>query len=389
MWSGNIATHQDGRLAGGPDVPHVLDAQTASGARPTRPRPNTVVAVLAFAGIVVALMQTLVIPLDPGAAPAAGRHRRPTPPGRSPPPCWRPPSPPRSWAGSATCTASAGCCWSASACWSPARSSCALSDSLVTDDRRPGPAGPGRRGRSRSASASCATSCRAERLGSATALMSASLGVGGALGLPAAALLAEHADWHVLFWAAAGLGVVVTVLVLTLLVPESPVAHRRTLRPARRGRAVVPAWSACCWRSPRAPTGAGPAASTLGLFVAAVGRPARLGLVRAAHRRSRWWTCGPPPAARCCSPTSPRSCSASRCSRCRWSCRSCCSCPKATGYGLGQSMLAAGLVMAPVRPGDDGDGAGLGDDLQGPRPEGHPDARRRRGRRRLRPGQSC
>src|SRR5215470_17532469 len=38
-----------------------------------------------------------------------------------------------------------------------------------------------------------------EKLGSATALMSASLGVGGALGLPAAAFLAEHADWHVLF----------------------------------------------------------------------------------------------------------------------------------------------------------------------------------------------
>jgi MFS family permease len=62
----------------------------------------------------------------------------------------------------------------------------------------------------------------AERLGSATALMSASLGVGGALGLPAAALIAEHADWHTLFWTAAGLGVVVTVLVVTL-VPESSV----------------------------------------------------------------------------------------------------------------------------------------------------------------------
>lgn len=62
----------------------------------------------------------------------------------------------------------------------------------------------------------------AERLGSATALMSASLGVGGALGLPAAAFLAERTDWHVLFWASAGLGVVVAVLVLSL-VPESRV----------------------------------------------------------------------------------------------------------------------------------------------------------------------
>src|SRR5438067_1917129 len=65
-----------------------------------------------------------------------------------------------------------------------------------------------------------------ERLGSATALMSASLGVGGALGLPAAALLAENADWHVLFSTAAGLRLVVTALVVALL-PASPLRPRR------------------------------------------------------------------------------------------------------------------------------------------------------------------
>jgi MFS family permease len=52
--------------------------------------------------------------------------------------------------------------------------------------------------------------------------MSASLGVGGALGLPTAAFLAEHADWHVLFWTSAGMGVLATVLVLAI-VPESTV----------------------------------------------------------------------------------------------------------------------------------------------------------------------
>ncbi|MET0134445.1 MAG: MFS transporter [Kibdelosporangium sp.] len=62
----------------------------------------------------------------------------------------------------------------------------------------------------------------AEKLGSATAMMSASLGVGGALGLPAAAFLAERADWHLLFWTAAGLGALVAVLV-SVLVPESSV----------------------------------------------------------------------------------------------------------------------------------------------------------------------
>jgi MFS family permease len=61
-----------------------------------------------------------------------------------------------------------------------------------------------------------------ERLTGSMALMSASLGVGGALGLPAAALIAEYADWHFLFWTSAGLGVLVTALVIAV-VPESNV----------------------------------------------------------------------------------------------------------------------------------------------------------------------
>ncbi|MEV0387100.1 MFS transporter [Nonomuraea sp. NPDC050643] len=64
-----------------------------------------------------------------------------------------------------------------------------------------------------------------ERLGSAMAVMSSSLGVGGALGLPLAAAIAQYADWHALFWASAGLGALLAVLIL-LLVPESPVRAR-------------------------------------------------------------------------------------------------------------------------------------------------------------------
>lgn len=45
-----------------------------------------------------------------------------------------------------------------------------------------------------------------ERLGTAVALMSATMGVGGALGMPIAAQLALNADWHALFWLAAALG---------------------------------------------------------------------------------------------------------------------------------------------------------------------------------------
>ena len=58
-----------------------------------------------------------------------------------------------------------------------------------------------------------------ERLGTSVALMSATMGVGGAVGMPVAALLAQKADWHWLFWLAAALGVISAVLVL-LIVPD-------------------------------------------------------------------------------------------------------------------------------------------------------------------------
>ncbi|GKQ34145.1 MFS transporter [Streptomyces sp. A012304] len=60
-----------------------------------------------------------------------------------------------------------------------------------------------------------------ERLGSAMALMSSSIGVGGGLALPAAALVAQHTDWHTLFYGAAGLGAL-SILLTLLVVPESP-----------------------------------------------------------------------------------------------------------------------------------------------------------------------
>ncbi|WP_033293883.1 MFS transporter [Amycolatopsis jejuensis] len=62
----------------------------------------------------------------------------------------------------------------------------------------------------------------AERVSGAVSLMSATLGVGGAIGLPLAAVVAEHTDWHVLFWGSAALGVMCALLILRY-VPESPV----------------------------------------------------------------------------------------------------------------------------------------------------------------------
>ncbi|MGC5171872.1 MFS transporter [Microbacterium sp. DT81.1] len=62
------------------------------------------------------------------------------------------------------------------------------------------------------------------RVSSAIALISATLGVGGALGLPISALVTQYADWHLLFWLAAALGAVCFALVLWIV----PVSVLRT-----------------------------------------------------------------------------------------------------------------------------------------------------------------
>ncbi|MED7947721.1 MFS transporter [Streptomyces sp. BE303] len=56
-----------------------------------------------------------------------------------------------------------------------------------------------------------------ERLGSAIALVSASMGIGGGLGLPISAAVAEYASWRVLFWGAAALTVAITAMIWFLV----------------------------------------------------------------------------------------------------------------------------------------------------------------------------
>ncbi|MBL7497845.1 MFS transporter [Frankia sp. CNm7] len=59
------------------------------------------------------------------------------------------------------------------------------------------------------------------RLPGAVAVMSSSMGVGASLGLPLSAVVAQNADWHVLFWISGATGLVFAVL-LPLVVPEPP-----------------------------------------------------------------------------------------------------------------------------------------------------------------------
>ncbi|MFD7868417.1 MFS transporter [Streptomyces sp. NPDC057682] len=60
-----------------------------------------------------------------------------------------------------------------------------------------------------------------EKLSSSIALVSASLGIGGALGLPIASAVAQYADWRVLFWGSAALALIIFALIW-FLVPDVP-----------------------------------------------------------------------------------------------------------------------------------------------------------------------
>jgi MFS family permease len=70
----------------------------------------------------------------------------------------------------------------------------------------------------------------AEKLGTAIALMSASMGIGGALGLPVAAAVAEYANWRSLFWGATVLAISILALIY-LLIPATPVSARGKFDP--------------------------------------------------------------------------------------------------------------------------------------------------------------
>ncbi|MFI6878978.1 MFS transporter [Streptomyces sp. NPDC050400] len=61
----------------------------------------------------------------------------------------------------------------------------------------------------------------AEKLSGSIALVSASMGIGGAIGLPLSAAVAQYANWRVLFWGSAGLALVIGALIF-FVVPDVP-----------------------------------------------------------------------------------------------------------------------------------------------------------------------
>ncbi|GLW49712.1 MFS transporter [Streptomyces sp. NBRC 14336] len=309
---------------------------------PAPPRSNAVVAVLALAGIVVSLMQTLVIPIVPELprlldAPASDT----------------------AWAVTATLLAAAVATpvvgrlgdmvgkrrmLLVSAVLLVAGSLvCALSESLV-----PMIVGRVLQGLASGVIPLGISIMRdvlpAERLASATALMSASLGIGGALGLPAAALIADNFDWHTLFWTSAVLGAAATVLVV-LFVPESKV--RTGSRFDLLGAVGMAAGLICLLLAISKGADWGwTSATTLGLFAATV-------LILPAWG---WWELRVAQPLVDLRTTARRQVLVTNLASIAVGFAmfamslvlpQLLQLPEQTGYGLGRSMLVAGLVMAP------------------------------------------
>ncbi|MFF6998858.1 MFS transporter [Streptomyces sp. NPDC008313] len=184
-----------------------------------------------------------------------------------------------------------------------------------------------------------------EKLSSSIALVSASLGIGGALGLPISAAVAQYASWRVLFWASAALAVTIGVMIW-FLVPDVP-ASAEGQRFDVPGALGLGAGLVCLLLaiSKGADWGWG-SATTVGLFAASVVLLLVWGF---------WELRTRDPLVDLRTTARPRVLLTNIASvfvgvgmyASMLITPQLLQFPEATGYGLGQSMLAAGLWMAP------------------------------------------
>ncbi|MDQ0795924.1 MFS transporter [Streptomyces sp. B1I3] len=184
-----------------------------------------------------------------------------------------------------------------------------------------------------------------EKLSSSIALVSASMGIGGALGLPIASAVAQYANWRVLFWGSAVLALTICALIW-FLIPDVPAGARgqRFDVPGALGLAVglvclllaISKGAEWGWTS----------ATTVGLFVAAVVALLVWGF---------WELRTEDPLVDLRTTARPRVLITNIASLFvgfgmyagMLIAPQLLQFPEATGYGLGESMLAAGLWMAP------------------------------------------
>jgi EmrB/QacA subfamily drug resistance transporter len=184
------------------------------------------------------------------------------------------------------------------------------------------------------------------KLSSAIAVVSASMGIGGGLGLPIAAAIAEYTSWRWLFWGSAALAVIIAVLIWRLI-PDVPAGAKgeRFDVPGAVGLGIglvclllaVSKGADWGWFS----------ATTLGLFAASVVVLFGWGCWELRTRQ---------PIVDLRTTARPRVLMTNLASifvgvgmyASMLIVPQLLQYPEATGYGLGQSMLAAGLWMAPA-----------------------------------------
>ncbi|MBV7244640.1 MFS transporter [Streptomyces sp. MW-W600-10] len=184
-----------------------------------------------------------------------------------------------------------------------------------------------------------------EKLSSSIALVSASMGIGGGLGLPIAAAVAQYANWRVLFWGSAVLAAVIAVLVWFVIPAVPPAAKGQ--RFDAPGAIGLGAGLVCLLLavSKGADWGWG-SGTTVGLFVSAVVLLAAWGM---------WELRTADPLVDLRTTARPRVLLTNAASvfvgfamyASMLVMPQLLQFPEATGYGLGQSILAAGLWMAP------------------------------------------
>lgn len=188
--------------------------------RPPHPRPGVIVAVACYCGIVVALTQTMIIPLVPVLPQILDSSAADA-----------------SWAITVTLLAAAVAMPISGRLGDMVGKRLMLLVSLgalvggsllcaLFDNLELVVAGRALQGLSMGAIALGISIMRDElppaRVGPAVAQVSATLGVGGAVGLPISAVIADKGSWHVLFWVAAVLALA-GMAAVGVLVPESPV----------------------------------------------------------------------------------------------------------------------------------------------------------------------
>ncbi|MFS8198299.1 MFS transporter [Streptomyces sp. CWNU-52B] len=313
------------------------------GAPPTSAHPNRVVATLAFAGTTAAVMQTLVTPLIADLPKILHSSSSNT-----------------AWVITVTLLVAAVCVPVTGrlgdllgkrrmllACSVPlivGSVVCALSSSVVPMIFGRGLQGMGM-GMVPLGIALLRDVVPTEKLSSSIALVSASMGIGGGLGLPIAAAVAQYASWRVLFWGSAVLAVAIALLIW-FLIPDVPAGAKgqRFDAPGAIGLGVglvclllaVSKGAEWGWGS----------ATTLGLFTAAVVVLLAWGV---------WETRTRDPLVDLRTTARPRVLLTNVASLFvgfgmysgMLIVPQLLQFPEETGYGLGQSMLAAGLWMAP------------------------------------------